>query len=340
MQGFIQVPDCYIFVAELHWPMNTSFIFENLISPPILFFFLGLLARWIKSDLEFPPAISKFLSLYLLFAIGLKGGTELAHSGLSSEVLLALGLAMILAIIVPFYSFYLLRTKFDIYNAGALAATYGSISAVTFVTAVAFLQAMNQEYGGFMVAAMALMESPALIIGVILIRFYDTNNKNGNLGEVVKEAFTNASVVLILGALIIGALVSPAQMKSIEPFTKELFTGILTFFLLDMGLLAGKRINGLRQAGWMVIVFGILAPLFNAAMALVLGIMGNLSAGNVFLLMVLGASASYIAVPAALRMAVPQANAGIYVSMSLAVPFPFNIVLGVPIYYYLLMQMN
>ena len=320
--------------------MNTSIIIENLLSPPIMFFFLGLLARWIKSDLEVPPAISKFLSLYLLFAIGLKGGAELGHSGLGIEVLSSLGLAMAMAVIVPFYSFFLLRTRLDLYNAGALAATYGSISAVTFVTAIAFLQAMNQSYGGFMVAAMALMESPALIIGVILIRFYDHDNKNGNLGEVVKEAFTNGSVVLILGALVIGALIPAPQLKSIEPFTKELFTGILTFFLLDMGLLAGKRISGLRQAGWAVLLFGIIAPLFNAGLALALGSLAHLSAGNTFLLMVLGASASYIAVPAALRMAVPQANAGIYVSMSLAVTFPFNIVLGIPVYYYLVMQIN
>ena len=305
-----------------------------------MFFFLGLLARWIKSDLEFPPAISKFLSLYLLFAIGLKGGAELGHSGLNTEVAVALGLAMLMAVVVPFYSFYLLRTRFDIYNAGALAATYGSISAVTFVTAISFLQAMDQSYGGFMVAAMALMESPALIIGVILIRFYDQENGNGNIGEVVKEAFTNGSVVLILGALIIGTFLPAPQMESIEPFTQDLFKGILTFFLLDMGLLAGKRISGLRQAGWMVLLFGILAPLFNAGLALGLGMLAELTPGNIFLLMVLAASASYIAVPAALRMAVPQANAGIYVSMSLAVTFPFNIVLGIPVYYYLVMQMN
>jgi len=318
--------------------MNTSIITDNLLSPPILFFFLGLIARWIKSDLEFPPAISKFLSLYLLFSIGLKGGGELAHSGFGGDVLSALGLAMLMAVIVPLYSFFVLRTRFDIYNAGALAATYGSISAVTFVTAVAFLQAIDLEYGGFMVAAMALMESPALIIGVILIRFYDKENKNGNIGEVVKEALTNGSVVLILGALIIGTVIPSAQMVDIEPFTQNLFKGILTFFLLDMGLLAGKRISGLRQAGWVVLVFGIVAPLFHAAIALLFGLLGGLSPGNVFLLMVLAASASYIAVPAALRMAVPQANAGIYVSMSLAVTFPFNIVLGIPIYYYFVTQ--
>lgn len=319
--------------------MNQNIILENLLSPPILFFFLGLLARWIRSDLEVPPAISKFLSLYLLFSIGLKGGVELMHSGWDKEVFSALSLSLALAMVVPIYSFFIVKRKFDVHNAGAIAATYGSISAVTFVTAVSFLQNTGVNYGGFMVASMALMESPAIILGVVLIRFFDQDSESTDLKEVFREALTNGSVVLILGALIIGTLISEAQVVSVQPFTDGLFKGILTFFLLDMGLLAGKRISSLRQSGFFSIAFAILMPLFNAGLALFLAYSVNLSIGNTLLLMVLGASASYIAVPAALRLAVPQANAGIYVPMSLAITFPFNIIIGIPLYYYLIQQL-
>jgi hypothetical protein len=318
--------------------MNISIILDNLLSPAILFFFLGLTARAIRSDLEIPQPISKFLSLYLLFSIGLKGGIELSHSGMNNEVISALVLSIILALVVPFYSFFLLKRKFDVYNAGALAATYGSISAVTFVTAVSFLQTLDVKYGGFMVAAMALMESPAIIVGVMLIRYYSSENGQESIAEVFKEAFTNGSVVLILGALVIGAVVPDHHLESIRPFSEDLFKGVLTFFLLDMGLLAGKRIGSLRQNGWFSLAFGIAAPLVNAFLALALAILLGISEGNTLLLMVLGASASYIAVPAALRMAVPQANPGIYVPMSLAITFPFNIVFGIPLYYYVIQQ--
>jgi len=316
--------------------MSSQIIIDNLLSPPILFFLLGLIARWIKSDLEMPPAISKFLSLYLLFSIGLKGGTELSHSGFNNEVVSALLLSVILASVVPIYSFFILRKKFDLHNAGAIAATYGSISAVTFVTAVSFLQNIGVEYGGYMVASMALMESPAIIIGVFLIRYYSEDKTENGFAEIFKEAFTNGSVVLILGALLIGILVPEPQIASIAPFTEDLFKGILTFFLLDMGLLAGKRIKSLRNSGTFALLFSLISPVVNGGLALALGLMLNLDVGNLLLLMVLGASASYIAVPAALRLAVPQANPGIYVPMSLAVTFPFNITIGIPLYYFLI----
>ena len=234
----------------------------------------------------------------------------------------------------PFYSFYILKKKFDLYNAGALAATYGSISAVTFVTAISFLEAINVDSGGFMVASMALMESPAIVLGVMLIRLYDRESSQESIKLVVKEAFTNGSVILILGALVIGLFVSEQQMLAVKPFSEDLFKGILTFFLLDMGLLAGKRLSGLKQSGWFAFLFAIAAPLFNAFLALLLAYWVGLKPGNALLLMVLSASASYIAVPAALRMAVPEANPGIYVPLSLAVTFPFNIIIGIPLYYY------
>ena len=306
--------------------MSWELIQNNLFSASILFFFLGLFARAIRSDLEIPPNISKFLSLYLLMSIGLKGGIELSHSEFNQEIITALLLSIFMASIVPVYSFFILRMKFDIYNAGAIAATYGSISAVTFITAVSFLESIDIQYGGYMVAAMALMESPAIIIGVFMIRFFNKDGTNGSISHVFKEALTNGSVVLILGALVIGVLINDNQADKVHFFTDDLFSGLLMFFLLDMGLLAGKRLKSFKQAGIFALVFSILMPLINAAIIILLCSIFDISKGNSFLLAILGASASYIAVPAAMRMAVPQANASVYVSMSLAITFPFNII--------------
>ena len=317
--------------------MADSPLLSNLLSPPILFFLLGLLAVLIRSDLEIPAPVSRFLSLYLLMAIGFKGGAELGHSSGGGEVLVSLSLAIAAALVVPFYTFFLLRGRVGVANAGAIAATYGSVSAVTFVTAAAFLRQAGVPYGGHMVAAMALMESPAIIVGVALVRAFGPQQEGDHsAGSVLREAFTNGSVVMILGSLVVGLLVGEQGVADLEPFTDKLFKGMLTLFLLDMGLLAGRRLRSLRQAGWSLIAFGVGAPLVHAAVMIPLGVGLDLEAGNVLLLTVLAASASYIAVPAAMRLAVPEANPGLYVPMSLAVTFPFNIVVGIPLYYYLI----
>jgi hypothetical protein len=327
---------CQIFSqTSIHQFMSVELIINNILNPPILFFFLGLLAVFIKSDLDIPQPVSRFLSIYLLFSIGLKGGVELAHSSFNREVVTSLAAAIFMASVVPAYSFFILKKRLNVFDAGAVAATYGSISAVTFITAAAYLAEINVPYGGHMVAAMALMESPAIIIGVALIRRYDrTSEEKNGLGPVIKESLTNGSVFLILGALVVGFLSGPASIDGIAPFTEGLFKGMLTLFLLDMGLLAGKRIYALRKAGAFAILFAVLMPLFNACLAIVIAWLLGLSKGNALLFTVLCASASYIAVPAAIRLAVPQANAGLYVPMSLAITFPLNIVVGIPLYYY------
>ncbi|MEM1134645.1 MAG: sodium-dependent bicarbonate transport family permease [Bacteroidota bacterium] len=316
--------------------MNLQLIIDNLGSPPVLFFFLGMIAVMIKSDLEIPQSISKFLSLYLLFSIGFSGGVELQHSGINAEVLLNLGLAIAMSVIVPVYTFFILKTRLDVYNAGAIAATYGSISAVTFITAVSFLADRQVEFDGYMIAAMAMMESPAIIIGVILIRFYtkETDNNGKGTNGIFKEALTNGSVVMILGSLIIGILSGTDGEAALKPFTKDIFKGVLTFFLLDMGLLAARRIRPLKQSGSFLIAFGIIVPLINATIGIALCHFFGIKTGDALLLTVLFASASYIAVPAAIRMAVPEANPGMYVPLSLAVTFPFNVILGIPLYFY------
>ncbi|ULQ56107.1 sodium-dependent bicarbonate transport family permease [Flavihumibacter rivuli] len=319
--------------------MNPSIIISNLTNPTLLFFLLGIVAAMIKSDLEIPPQISKFLSLYLLFSIGFKGGMELAHSGLNKEIMLTLGLSIVFSILVPLYTYFILRRKLDVYNAGALAATYGSVSAVTFITATTFLTDKQVPFGGHMVAAMALMESPAIIIGVSLIRWFsndDTNTNHHSVGSIMKEAFSNGSVLMILGSLVIGIVSDEKQAEGIKPFTSDIFKGFLAVFLLDMGIVAAKRIKAFGKAGWFLTAFGIFIPLINAALAILIAHSLGISDGNAFLLAILAGSASYIAVPAALRLAIPQADPGLYIPMALAITFPFNIVVGIPTYYWLL----
>ena len=316
--------------------MDYSLIFENLLSPPILFFIAGMLAVAVKSDLEIPQPVSRFLSLFLLFAIGIKGGHELAISDQSVDLWRPLGLAVFFAVTVPLYTYVILKKKMDKYNAGAIAATYGSVSAVTFVTAVAFLQQSGIEFGGQMIAALAIMESPAIVVGVMLIRQGETGKGRNAIRKTLHEAFTNGSVFVLLSSMAVGLLISKPQYGSVEPFTEDLFKGMLSLFMLDMGLMAAKRIGGLRQGGGFLLGFSLIVPLFNALIAMLMCHAFYVEFGDAFLLTILAASASYIAVPAAMRMAVPQANPGIYVPMSLGITFPLNVLLGIPLYYNIL----
>jgi hypothetical protein len=323
--------------------MQSSLVLQNLVSAPVLFFFLGILAVLLGSDLEIPSPLPKLFSLYLLLAIGFKGGLELAHSGLGPQVVLTIGAAVLMSLLVPLSSFLILRSWLDPFNAAAIAASYGSISAVTFITAESFLNVLKMDFDGFMVAALALMESPAIVVGVLLARVAassaDTVKKSqkGNIAwnEILREAFLNGSVFLLIGSLVIGGLVasfSPTGLTKMEPFTDKMFYGALCFFLLDMGIVAAQRIQDLRRAGPLLIAFAILAPLVHAAVGLALSLALSLPQGDTLLFMVLCASASYIAVPAAMRMTVPQANPSLYISSALGVTFPFNVVIGIPIY--------
>lgn len=314
--------------------MDFNLVIGNFLNPPILFFFLGLAAVFVKSDLEIPAPIPKILSLYLLFAIGFKGGVGLAASGFGTRIVVVLIAAVLMASIVPLYAFFVLRRKLPLADAAAIAATYGSISAVTFITAAAFLDKLGIAYGGYLVAAMALMESPAIIVAVALyrLRSADGNSESFSWKELWRDAFFNGSVFLIMGSLLIGALSGEAGAKTLKPFTGDIFAGVLCFFLLDMGIVAARRLGDLRRAGMFLTAFAILLPLFNAALAIPLAYALNLSAGDAFMFTILCASASYIAVPAAMRLSIPEANPSLYVPMSLAITFPFNIIAGMPIY--------
>jgi hypothetical protein len=316
--------------------MDISLIVSNILNPPILFFFLGMTAVFVKSDLEIPAPIPKLFSLYLLFAIGFKGGVELVKSGVTQDVVWTLLAAMLMACFVPIYTFFILRLKLDAYDAAAIAATYGSISAVTFITASAFLSELGIGFDGYMVAALALMESPAIIVGLILVNLFtiEKDKRDFSWSEVLQEAFLNSSVFLLVGSLVIGVLTGEHGWQVLEPFTQGLFYGVLTFFLLDMGLVAARRIKDLQKTGFFLIAFAILIPLLNAGIGLLIAKFIGMSQGNALLFAVLCASASYIAVPAAMRMTVPEANPSLYVSTALAVTFPFNIIVGIPLYLY------
>lgn len=330
--------------------MSSSLILSNILNPPVLFFFIGLTAVFLKSDLEIPQPIPKLFSLYLLFAIGFKGGHELHESGLTTEIAITLIASIIVAAVVPIYSFFILRLKLDIYNSAAIAATYGSISAVTFVTASSFLNRLNVDFGGHMVAALALMESPAIIVGLLLVRiFANRNNNNGSSNgsskneefswnEVLREACLNGSVFLLVGSLLVGMVTSDQGWESLKPFTGEMFYGVLTFFLLDMGLVAARRFQDLLKGGAFLIGFSVLMPVFNALMGIAIAGLIHMTQGDALLFAVLCASASYIAVPAAMRLTVPEANPSLYISMALALTFPFNIIIGIPVYFQLIQR--
>ncbi|WOD40616.1 sodium-dependent bicarbonate transport family permease [Nodosilinea sp. E11] len=315
--------------------MNANLIMSNILNPPVLFFFLGMLAVFVKSDLEIPPPIPKLFSLYLLLAIGFKGGVELTKSGINQQVVLTILAAIMMACAVPLYTFFILRLKLDTYDSAAIAATYGSISAVTFITASAFLTELGMPFDGFMVAALALMESPAIIVGLILVNFFARDEKREFVwSEVLRDAFLNSSVFLLVGSLIIGMLTGEHGWEVLSPFTQDMFYGVLTFFLLDMGLVAAKRIKDLQKTGVFLISFAILIPILNAGIGLLIARAINMPQGDALLFAVLCASASYIAVPAAMRLTVPEANPSLYVSTALAVTFPFNIIVGIPLYLY------
>ena len=316
---------------------------QSLVDPAILFFIFGVCAGLLRSNLEIPQAISKFLSLYLLMALGLKGGFALAESGLTSEVLVSLGAAMLLAIGVPLLGYRLLRPILNGFDAAAIAATYGSVSAVTFITAVQYLDNHGVAYGGQMAAAMALMESPAIVFAVLMANHIRRNQvcvaapgsppaTAAPFGSVLRESLTDGAQLLLLGAMVIGMLSGEAGQAALKPFSVDLFKGMLAFFLLDMGLLAARNMGQIRgQAPWLAI-YALLGPLTHAGLALGLGYLLGIPEGNVILLMVLAASASYIAVPAVLRHAIPEARPSLYFGMSLGLTFPFNILLGIPLY--------
>ena len=329
---------------------------QNLLDPAILFFIFGVLAGAVKSNLEIPQPISRFLALYLLMALGLKGGFALAHSGFTPQVATSLGCAILLAVVVPLLGYWMLRMVLSGFDAAAVAATYGSVSAVTFVTAVQTLENQQVEFGGYMSAAMALMESPAIILAIVFANALrqkqasavaQTSGGAGVLslgplpqragvpfGKILHESFTDGAQLLLLGAMLIGILSGDAGKVAMQPFSGDLFKGMLAFFLLDMGLLTARSLPQVRGKSPWLLAYAVAAPLAHASLALGLCALLDIPVGDAILLMVLAASASYIAVPAVMRHAIPEANPSLYFGLSLGITFPLNILLGIPLYTY------
>ena len=305
----------------------------NLASPGVLFFALGAFAATIRSNVGLPQQVAQALAIYLMAAIGFKGGAQLRESGFGADAFLALGAGAVLGPTIPLVAFALLRRFAPVkqVDAASIAAHYGSVSLVTFGAAVALYEGLGQPVSGYMPAVLALMEAPAIAVGVMLAR--QSGEKTGqSTGQVLREALTTGSVVVLLGATVIGMLLGARGMESMDGFFVAPFTGVLALFLLDMGLLAFSRIGALREAGWRLVAFAIYMPLIGAAMGTLLGWSIGMGATDIALLATLAASASYIAAPAAMRLALPEANPGLSLPLAIGVTFPFNLIVGIPLY--------
>jgi hypothetical protein len=325
---------------------------QNLLDPAILFFAFGLFAGLIRSNLEIPAQMAKFLSLYLLMALGLKGGFALAESGLTTSVATSLLAAMLMAFIVPVLGYTLLKRYVPSFDAAAVAASYGSVSAVTFVTAMQYVEAQQIAVGGHMAVAMVLMESPAIIVAVVLANLLRRQQAGGmqqvrltpqgtliaagghgtSVKDILHESLTNGTHLLLLASLAIGFISGDAGKAVMKPFSSDLFKGMLAFFLLDMGLTVAKNLREVKGKAPLLVAYASLSPFVHAGIALLVALAFALPMGDAALLMVLSASASYIVVPAVLRYAIPEANPAVYLALPIGVTFPINILLGIPIY--------
>jgi hypothetical protein len=314
-------------------------LFNNFFDPAILFFLFGIGAGLLRSNLEIPPPISKFLSLYLLMALGLKGGFALSQSGLNVDVAKGLGAAVFLAVFIPTIGYQLLKRITGPFDAAAIAATYGSVSAVTFMTAVQFLDGNKIAYSGHMSAAMAMMESPAILLAVFWVngirKKISGTSHSHTLKQTLHESLTDGAQLLLLGAMLVGILSGEQGKAMMAPFSVDLFKGMLAFFLLDMGLTASRNFHYLKGKSLLLIAYAVLGPITHSLLALGLAFALDMSLGDSILLMVLASSASYIAVPAALKLAIPEASPSLYLGLSLGLTFPLNIILGIPFYSYL-----
>ena len=310
---------------------------NNLLAPTILFFILGAFAAFVRSDLSIPKGAAKVMSIYLLFAIGFKGGVGISQSGISSDLFSNMFAGVILSFVLPFVAYWLIKllTQLDDMNAAAVAGHYGSISIVTFVTAVSILESSGIAAESYMVAIAAVMEVPA-IMSALWLTSRTSSSANDNKSELYRDILANGSIVLLVGSFIIGAITGTDGMRELDPFIAVPFTGVLCLFLLDMGLSAGRSLMKNRgDISTGLILFGCIMPMVGSVIGLLAAMMTGLSYGGTFLMMVLSASASYIAVPAAMQIALPDAKSGIYLSLSLGITFPFNLTVGLPLYMYL-----
>jgi hypothetical protein len=321
--------------------MTLDLLLANLTSPALLFFLLGLFAVYVKSDLSIPENSSKFISLYLLFSIGFKGGQELSHEHFTWEIASSLLFAVAISAAIPVWVFYAVRKRLGVANASAVAASYGSVSAVTFVASVAFLETVGHILPGHMVATMALMESPAIVVGLVLLGL--SQKRAGNTTQPLQSplktlihSLTHGSVLLILGSLVVGYFANAKAAEGIRPFTNDLFMGFLALFMLEMGLSSGRQLKAFFSYGAFPLVVALLVPFINGTLVAWLSGFITDDVSVRFAFACLAGSASHIAVPAAYKISVPEANPGLYLPMALAISFPLNLTLGLPYYWALL----
>lgn len=317
---------------------------QNLLDPAVLFFFLGCTIALLRSNLEIPPALTSFFSLYLLLSLGFKGGVSLAANPIESQMIVTILAGMFLAVAIPALAFLYLRRRFSNFDAAAIAAAYGSVSAVTFITATQFLERNGIDFSGYMTVVMVLMETPAILMAIGLAHYarrtHNPNQPATSWGHVLREAITDGPHLLLIGSLIIGTLVNTEGQAVMTPFTGELFKGFLAFFLLEMGMNVIRKGRELTAQLKALIVFGISMPIVAALIASVIVVLTNMSEGNGLLLMTLAASASYIVVPAIARHSIPEANPSLYFGSALIITFPFNIIIGIPLYHTFLMMIQ
>ncbi len=307
--------------------------FQTLLDPPILFFCLGVIGVILKSNIEVPPNTTKFLSYYLLMSIGFKGGMALSHSEMSSQIAMSFAAGIMMAVLVPIWVYFVLKTRLDNANAAGAAACYGSVSAVTFIAGTSWLENQKLTYGGHIVALMPLMECTAIITGLLIAKLGSKEKTEFKLLPIIHDALFNGSVYLLLGSLVIGYVAGPSKTEGFQVFVYDMFKGFLSFFLLDLGITAAKQVKQLKGDVMFIGLVTVLAPLINGLLGLFLAQRIGLHTSDGFIFIILCASSSYIAVPAALKMALPEAKTGIYLSMSLGLTFPFNLLIGLPIYW-------
>jgi len=314
-------------------------LLQNLLDPTILCFIVGLVAGLVKSDLKLPKSSYEFVSLYLLLAIGLKGGVQLSKTEIG-EFLPAFWITMAIGVIIPVIAFYFLKlsNKIDRPNAGSIAAHYGSVSAVTFATALTFIESQNQSYEPYMMTLMVVLEIPALCVGIYLAK--GGFSRVGSKSKLVQDILFGKSIFLLGGGLLIGYVVGAEKMQPLNPLFVDLFKGFLALFLLEMGVITSQQMGHLKQTGLFLLFFAIVMPLISGAIGLFLAHLIGLTLGGQFLFTMLAASASYIAAPSAMKIAVPEANPTLSLTASLAITFPFNITIGIPLFYYLATVLN
>lgn len=313
--------------------MSPELLTASIFSVPVLAFALGIVAALLRADLRLPDAVYQAISMYLLLAIGLKGGVALREQSVT-DVVGPVAAAIALGIVIPILAFAVLRgiTRLGPVDRGAMAAHYGSTSLVTFTAALVFLDASSIPYEGYVATLLAIMEIPGILVGLMLA---GRASRTSTWGRSLREVLTGRSILLLAGGLVIGVITGPMGYERVEPFFGTLFTGILALFLLEMGVLAGRRLGSIREAGWGLLAFAIVFPVVVGALGIVTGAAVGLSEGGAMVLGVLCASASYIAAPAAVRLALPSANPGITLTTSLGITFPFNLVIGIPLYWWI-----